>query len=281
MAIEQIESGKSRVVLVFAPHADDLAIFCGGTVALMADAGWRPVMVRVTNDALDSVDVPREETIRRNTEQMHDAVAQLGVTEIVELGYETDLLGDVSEVELRERIIRLFRRYRPYAVISFDPFGMFHENNQDHFKVAYAVDEAFWTAMFDKHHPEHLAEGLRPHGVCERWYFARRLVEVTTAIDIGNVIERKVGAVAGHELMMRNFAHQLLLQAETAGLDFPAVRRARAGDLTPLIDHLVREGNAACGARHGIAFAEEFRVVRFREQAELLAAYERAAEGEA
>src|SRR5690242_14038362 len=166
--IEEIEPGNGRVAMVFAPHADDLAIFCGGTVALMANAGWRPVMVRITNDALDSVDVPRDETIRRTTEQMHAAVARLGVTEIVDLGYETDVLGDGSEVELRERIIRLYREYRPYAVFSCDPFGVFHENNQDHCEVAYAVDEAFWTAMFDKHHPEHLEQGLSLHGVCER-----------------------------------------------------------------------------------------------------------------
>jgi LmbE family N-acetylglucosaminyl deacetylase len=274
MSIEQIQPGESRTVLVFAPHADDGSIFAGGTLALMSDAGWRVVVVRVTNDALDSVGVSRDETIRLNTEQMHQAMSHLGVTEFVELGYETDVLGDVSEVELRERVIRLYRQYRPYAVLSFDPFGMFHENNQDHFKVAYAVDEAFWTAMFDKHHPEHLAEGLEPHAVFERWYFARRLVEVSTAIDISSVLERKIAAVAGHELCMRNFVHQILLQARTGGIELPAVGRALDGPLEPLIDHLVRAGSAATGERHGLAFAEEFRVVRFSGLGEALAAYE-------
>ena len=275
--IEQIRPGEGRTVLVFAPHADDGSIFAGGTLALLADAGWRVVVVRVTNDALDSVGVPRDETIRLNTSQMHEAMAHLGVTEFVELGYETDVLGDVSEVELRERVIRLYREYRPYAVFSFDPFGMFHENNQDHFKVAYAVDEAFWTAMFDKHHPEHLDDGLEPHAVFERWYFARRLVEVTTAVDISSVLERKVAAVAGHELCMRNMVHQILLQARTGGLELPAVERALTGPLEPLIDHLVRSGSAATGERHGLGFAEEFRVVRFGGLQAALEAYERSA----
>jgi LmbE family N-acetylglucosaminyl deacetylase len=274
--IEQIQPGEGRTVLVFAPHADDGSIFAGGTLALMADAGWRVVVVRVTNDALDSVGVPREETIRLNTVQMHEAMAHLGVTEFVELGYETDVLGDVSEVELRERVIRLYREYRPYAVLSFDPFGMFHENNQDHFKVAYAVDEAFWTAMFDKHHPEHFRDGLEPHGVFERWYFARRLVEVTTAIDISTVIERKVAAVAGHELCMRNMVHQILLQGKTAQVALPAVARALDGPLEPFIDHLVRAGSAATGERHALHYAEEFRVVRFGGMESVLLAYEQA-----
>ena len=272
--IEQIQPGRQRTVLVFAPHADDGSIFAGGTLALLVDAGWRVVVVRVTNDALDSVGVPRDETIRLNTVQMHEAMAHLGVTEFVELGYETDVLGDVSEVELRERVIRLYRQYRPYAVFSFDPFGMFHENNQDHFKVAYAVDEAFWTAMFDKHHPEHFDEGLEPHGVFERWYFARRLVEVTTAIDISSVIDRKIAAVAGHELCMRNMVHQILLQARTGGVAVPTVERALDGPLEPLIDHLVRSGSAATGERHQIQFAEEFRVVRFGGMQGVLEAYE-------
>jgi LmbE family N-acetylglucosaminyl deacetylase len=263
MAIEQIHPGEGRTVLVFAPHADDGSIFAGGTLALMSDAGWRVVVVRVTNDALDSFGVGRDETIRVNTEQMHDAMAHLGVTEFVELNYETDVLGDVSEVELRERIIHLYRLYRPYTVMSFDPFGMFHENNQDHFKVAYAVDEAFWTSMFDKHHPEHFAEGLEPHGVFERWYFARRLVEVSTAIDISSVVDRKIAAVAGHELCMRNMVKQILMQAQTGGLSLPAVERALHGPLEPLISHLVRSGSASTGERHGLAYAEEFRVVRF------------------
>ncbi|MGZ4392291.1 MAG: PIG-L deacetylase family protein [Gaiellaceae bacterium] len=272
--IEQIQPGEQRTVLVFAPHADDGSIFAGGTLALMSDAGWRVVMVRVTNDALDSFGVSREETIRQNTEQMHDAMRHLGVTEFVELGYETDVLGDVSEVELRERVIRLYRLYRPYAVMSFDPFGMFHENNQDHFKVAYAVDEAFWTAMFDKHHPEHLVEGLMPHGVFERWYFARRLVEVSTAIDISSVLERKIAAVAGHELCMRNMVQQLVLQARTGDLALPALESALEGPLEPLIDHLVRSGSAATGERHGVPYAEEFRVVRFSGLQASLEAYQ-------
>ena len=179
-------------------------------------------------------------------------------------------------IELRERVIRLYRQYRPYAVFSFDPFGMFHENNQDHFKVAYAVDEAFWTAMFDKHHPEHFDEGLEPHGVFERWYFARRLVEVTTAIDISSVIDRKIAAVAGHELCMRNMVHQILLQARTGGVAVPTVERALDGPLEPLIDQLVRSSSAATGERHQIQFAEEFRVVRFGGMQGVLEAYEQA-----
>ena len=39
--------------------------------------------------------------------------------------------------------------------------------------------EAAWTAQFDKHHPEHLRDGLAPHGVFDRWYFGRCVAEVS------------------------------------------------------------------------------------------------------
>lgn len=245
-------------------HADDPTLFCGGTIRAMAEAGVRVVLLRVTDDRFDSVGLGVEETIRRNTEEFHRAAELLGASQVFELGLQTDVLGDASEVALRERFIFHVRRLRPYAVMSYDPYGAFHEDNQDHIKVAAAVDETYWTAQFDKHHPEHFAEGLAPHGVYERWYFARRLVEVTTPIDISPTIGAKIEAVLAHETMMRNLTHQLRLQADTGGRRVGEIERAAdGGDLRPLVDRLVRAGASATGARHGLTYAEEFRVVRF------------------
>jgi LmbE family N-acetylglucosaminyl deacetylase len=254
---------QGHTVLIVAAHADDAALFCGGTLRLMADRGARVVMLRVTDDRYDSVGMGIAETIAANTEQMHRAAKILGIDEIIELGWETDKLGDASEVALRERFIYHVRRVKPYAVMSFDPYGAFHEDNQDHIKVAHAVDETYWTAQFDKHHPEHFAEGLAPHGVFERWYFARRVVEVTTPIDISSTLERKVEAALAHETMLRHYVNQLRLQARTGGHEIELLERAWAGDLRALMEPLLRGGARATGRRHGLAAAEEFRVVRF------------------
>ncbi len=161
-------------VMVISPHADDVAAFCGGTIARMADEGWRVVLVRVTNDSRDSVGLTVEETIRRNAEEFREAARILGAAEVEELGFETDTLADTPLCALRERLVYMIRKHRPYAVFSFDAAGR-NENNQDHVRVAQATDEALWVATFDLHHPEHFAEGLEPFAVCERWYFAREL----------------------------------------------------------------------------------------------------------
>lgn len=207
---------QERSVLVICPHADDGAIFCGGQIMRFVEEGWRVALVRVTNDETDSVGLSREETIRRNTEQLHAAARILGVADVIELDYVTDCLGDVSRVELREKFIRLFRQHRPYAVMSFDPYAQY-EPNLDHVVVSQAIEEAYWTATFDKHHPEHLEAGLQPHSVCERWYYARRLPVITAAVDISDVIERKIAAVCAHTEMMRNTLNQLKLQLMTWG----------------------------------------------------------------
>lgn len=252
-----------KTVLVIAPHADDAAAFCGGQIVHFANDGWRVVMVRVTNDETDSIGLSREETIRVNTAQMHAAAKILGIQEIVELGYVTDTLGDASRVALREKFIRLFRQYRPYAVMSFDPYAQY-EPNLDHTVTAQAVEEAYWTATFDKHHPEHLAEGLQPHSVCERWYYARQLPHITCAIDISSVLERRIDALAAHVEMMKNTLNQSRLQMATWGRRFPALDAAiESGNVRPFLSMWLRYHYAQIGAKHGMTYAEEYRVERF------------------
>lgn len=250
-------------MLVIVAHADDAALFVGGTLRLLADRGARVVLLRVTDDRYDSVGLSIPETVAANTRELERAAHILGIADIVELGWETDKLGDASEVALRERFIYHVRRQKPYAVMSFDPYGAFHEDNQDHIRVAHAVDETYWTAQFDKHHPEHFAEGLAPHGVYERWYFARRVVEVTTPIDVSTAIEAKIEAALAHETMLRHFVHQLRLQARTGGHTIEALEDAASGDLRALMTRMLTAGARATGRRHGLPMAEEFRVVRF------------------
>ena len=261
-------------MLVVTAHADDAALFLGGTIARWAEANWRVVVVRVTDDRWDSVDLDEASTISANAREFREAMTTLGVVESVDLGYPTDTLGDASEVELREHMIRLIRTHKPYALVTFDPYAMFGEDNQDHVKVAIAVDESFWTAQFDKHHPEHLAAGLAPHGVFERWYFGRRVIEVTNVIDVSSTLDRKVAAAQCHRTPMKNFAHQLRLQARTGGWEVSVLNESIAADDTSsLVDMFVRGATSQTGKRHELDAAEEFRVVRFGGLEALLQAF--------
>lgn len=254
-----------HTAMVISPHADDAAAFCGATLARLAAQGWRVLMVRVTDDSKDSLGLSVEETLRRNREQMEAAARILGIAEIIELGYPTDSLADVSETALRERFVYLFRKHRPYAVFTFDPYGLY-ENNQDHIRVAQAVDEAFWVACFDKHHPEHFAEGLSPFSVCERWYFGRNLPGENYAEDVSETMHLKVAALCAHREMMRNTVNQYRLQLRTWGRQAPWLEQSLDGDLLPLLALVMQEQGNAAASKYGLGegrMGESFRLERF------------------
>ncbi len=264
-----------HTAMVISPHADDATAYCGATLAKFADQGWKVILVRVTDDSKDSKELSVEETIQANTEQLHEAAAILGISEIVELGYETDCLGDVSRVELRERFVYLFRKYRPYAVFTFDPDGLY-ENNLDHVVVAEAVNEAFWISCFDKHHPEHFDEGLEPFSVCERWYFARVLPEATHAEDITRYLGKKVDALCAHQTMMSHVFHQYQMQLKTWGRRMPWLDASvEQGEWRPLIALVMQEQANAVAKEFDLGegrMGEVFRLVRFGDLEEMFQA---------
>lgn len=259
------KTNMAHTALIICPHADDAAAFMGGTTAKLAAEGWNTVLVRVTDDCKDSVGSSLEETIRVNTEQLAKAAEIMGVHEIVELNYETDCLADVSEVDLRERMVYLFRKYKPYSVYGFDPFGI-NEGNMDHVVVAQAVEEAYWVSCFDLHYPEHLKEGLEPFSVCERWYYGRDLPGANHAEDVTEFMVTAVEALCAHEMMMNNMVNQYRLQAKTWGKTIPSLEDANDGDLRPLLTRFLY-GRAEAVARafqlESGRFAESFRVTRF------------------
>jgi len=251
-----------RSVMIVVAHADDAALFCGGTIAAMSRAGARMTLVRVTNDDTDSVGLSPTETVDRNARELALAASILGIGTICDFGYPSDQMSDVPEVELRERLIRVMREIKPFAVLTFDPHGGGGEDNQDHLRVAQAMDEAFWTSMFDKHHPEHFDVGLAPHGVVERWYFARPPSQVSHIVDTSQVLDAKCDAAAQHTTMLGNLVEQLHLMAKTEGRELP--RLADIGeDLPNFIRSLVRAGAEATGAKYEVPAAEEFRRVRY------------------
>lgn len=255
--------GRGRVLLVAIAHADDAAIFAGGVLALFVQAGWQVHVLRVTDDRWDSVGMDEGETIACNAAELRAAAKVLGLAGVEDLGWQTDVLGDASRVALRERLIHALRRLKPYALMGFDPNSMLYEDNLDHKVLAEALDEAFWTAMFDKHHPEHFAEGLAPHGCVERWYFGRMVSAVTHVFDTSGVIDAQFRAVRCHATPIANMAAQYALQAATAGRPQVETDAALADPAQALCARL-RLSAAEKGQPFGLAAAEYLRLHRTR-----------------
>lgn len=256
---------EKTAMAVFA-HADDVSGKCGGTLAKWAADGWKVILVRVTNDDKDSYNLPtKEATEKANTEEFLRAAEILGASVLEDLGFVTDVLGDVSMVALRERIVYMFRKYQPYAVFSFDPYTPY-EPNLDHRRVGQATEEAYWVSNFHLHYPEHLEAGYMPHSVCERWYFARSPVDANYAEDITDVFEQKVAAFCAHDKQVRNTLHQFQLHLKTWGRRVPQIDQALVDDPRPLLEQFMRQDCARAAEAFGLGpgrLAEVFRVNRF------------------
>jgi LmbE family N-acetylglucosaminyl deacetylase len=261
MRAADLAYGSGRVLLVIVAHADDPAIFAGGVLRLFVQAGWLVHALRVTDDRWDSVGWGEDETIARNAAEFRAAAATLGLAGVEDLGWQTDVLGDASRVALRERLIHAIRQLKPYALMGFDPNSLLYEDNLDHKVLAEAMDEPFWTAMFDKHHPEHFAERLAPHGCVERWYFGRSVAAVTHVFDTTDVIETQMQAVTCHATPIANMAAQYAQQAATAGYLQQETDKALADPAAALCDRL-RAGASARGQHFGLAAAEYLRLHR-------------------
>src|SRR5213080_292351 len=93
------------------------------------------------------------------------------------------------------------RRHKPDVLFTWDPHAPYEEH-QDHRAVAWAATEAAMFAHFPLYHPEHREEGLEPHYVGERYFFAKSPRDANKTVDISDYIEPKIEALCEHVCQM-------------------------------------------------------------------------------
>lgn len=187
--------------MVVVAHPDDAEFMCAGTVAKWAAAGAEVTYVVITKGDKGSDDpkmTPSRLAEIREAEQ-RDAGAMLGVKHFEFMGYADGYLQPT--LDLRRDIARLIRRYRPEAVITFDPtnrfFGDSYVNHPDHRAAGDAcIDAVFPSARDRLTFPELLADGLEPHKV--KQLFLASAVESNVLVDITATIDLKLAAILAH-----------------------------------------------------------------------------------
>jgi len=256
---------ESKSVLVIVAHADDMEFMAGGTIARMAAMGYTIHEVIATNNERGTLerDWSAQFTADSRREEARRGATVLGVDPEIEfLGYEDGRLGETPLNELREKCLRAIRRHRPDVLFTWDPHAPY-EDHQDHRAIAWAATEAAMFSHFPLYQPEHRDEGLEPHYVGERYFFAKSPRDVNKAVDISDVIERKIDALCQHLSQMEMTVMDLKLQLAASCLDIPFLRDADPKEFRPVIDAQIKAWAASVGRRHGFAYAEEFRRVRF------------------
>ncbi|MDO8617213.1 MAG: PIG-L family deacetylase [Dehalococcoidia bacterium] len=252
-------------VLVIVAHADDMEFMAGGAIARMAALGYHIREVIATNNERGTLepDWSTQFTADARREEARAGARVLGVDPDIEfLGYEDGRLSETPLNELRERCMRAIRRHQPDVLFTWDPHAPYEEH-QDHRAVAWAATEAATFSHFPLYHPEHRAEGLQPHYVGERYFFAKSPRDVNKVVDISGYIDRKVDALCAHVCQMEMTVMDLQVQLAASGLDVPLLRDAYPRDYRPLVEAQIRAWAAATGRQAGFAYAEEFRRVRF------------------
>jgi LmbE family N-acetylglucosaminyl deacetylase len=193
--IEKAVAGKphaGKVLAAIQPHVDDVAIFAGGTVAKLINEGYTGYLIRTTNDEMAGAGTTGETVLHNEID--NEAVAKtLGLKKAFSLEYRNHRMDSEPWQDFRGRLIFLFRLLKVDTVVCYDPWGIYEEN-PDHYVTAKMVEAACWMAGMGKDYPEHMAAGLTPHGVKEKYYFARGPQLVNRIVDISAQIDQKVAA---------------------------------------------------------------------------------------
>ena len=218
-------------------HPDDAEFSCSATVAKWAKAGCEITYVLITSGNVgthDTTYTPATLMEVRECEQ-RNACAVLGVKHVEFLRHDDGRL--VADLNLRRKLVRLIRQYKPEVVFCGDPNQVFWLNNRinhpDHRAAALAaIDAIFPASEMELLWPE---EGpvWKVHGV-----YVRTEDGMNTWIDVSDTIESKIKALREHHSQL---------------------------DDNKGLEDMIRQRHADAGKDHGLAYAESFRVIKLKE----------------
>ncbi len=264
VTIERAAEGtphQGKVLALITPHLDDGPIFAFGTIAKLLREGYSGYLIRTSNDEKDSYDLSVGETVLANERDMRALVKATGLKNVFDLGYRNHRMDDISRIELRARLIFLFRLLKVDTVFSYDPWDHYEEN-PDHYVTAQAVEAACWMAGGGKDFPEHFEAGLKPHGVREKYYFARGPQQlVNRVVDIGPTLAAKRIAIGCCRTMVTNMVEGLNATLGARKLKIPEFSAGGDQAIDAYITAVFEPRDAETGRAHGLTYAEQFHYI--------------------
>ena len=221
-------------------HPDDIEFGAGGTLAKWAAAGCTVHFIVCTDGSKGTWDVTAdtaELAARRAVEQVEAArrLRQEGPGEVVFLGQVDGELDNLRTV--RSRLAREIRRLRPDIVLGHDPWKRYRLH-PDHRAAGLLLCDAVVAARDPHFFPEHELEHHRP---------SRMLLweadEPDHVEDVSAWTDTKLGALEAHVSQFES----TMKAVDEIQLDAFRTR--------------IRERLASIGAPHGLAAAEQFKLI--------------------
>jgi LmbE family N-acetylglucosaminyl deacetylase len=184
-------------------------------------------------------------------------VKTAGLKKSFDLSYRNHRMDEVSKTELRQRLVFLFRLLKVDTVMSYDPWGHYEEN-PDHYITAQAVEAACWIAAGKLDWPEHKEVGLEPHGVSEKYYFARGPQLVNRVVDIGPFVAQKRAMIESCETMILHMVKDVNESLAKKGLKLPAMAGADDAAIKAYVNDVFVARDHRVGAKYKLEYAEEY-----------------------
>lgn len=223
-------------VVFFHAHPDDEAIFTGGTIARLADAGVRVVVVIATSGELGVHHGGASTLAEHRADETRAACDVLGVARLELLGYtdsglappgepmpdDAFALADVDEAA--RRLAAIITEERASALVYYDEGGIY--GHADHLAVhrvgRSAADLAGVATVYEStvdreylHFVETHLVGLAVLSMHEEVPTGVPTVLVSTTIDVTSVIDRKRAAMAAHASQIPPDSTVLRFDADT------------------------------------------------------------------
>lgn len=234
MASTDFDDEFSTYMLVVA-HPDDSEFGAAGTVARLTSEGKRVIIIQVTSGNKGTTDphADTNEVAKYREAELTEAARRLNVDHVEFLRCPDGEL--MPDLELREKIVRMIRTWRPDVIITHDPFRPYALHG-DHRATGLATTDAVYpTARDPLYFPEHFQAGLEPHKTAELWYFGAD--EPDKFIDITGTFDRKIDALRAH--------------------------KSQVGDGPELVERL-RERHVELAKDQEYELAEAFKVIQMR-----------------
>lgn len=189
-------------------HPDDIEFSCAGTLARWAKAGTRVTYVLCTSGdvGIDEPGMTREKATEIREVESQAAAEIVGASEVVFLREPDGLLSPT--LELRKKIVREIRRFKPEVVLCGDPTivwgGDTYINHPDHRAAALAALEAAFPAAGQPNLFQELEdEGLSAHKV--RKVYVTGWAQTGLYVNIEDTIDVKIAALRAHKSQMKDW----------------------------------------------------------------------------
>jgi LmbE family N-acetylglucosaminyl deacetylase len=189
-------------------HPDDIEFSCAGTLARWAKAGTKVSYVLCTSGdvGIETPGMTRARAMEIREAEQLEASRLVGASEVIFLREPDGLLQ--ATLDLRRRLVREIRRFRPEVVLCGDPTivwaGDDYINHPDHRAAATAaLDAAFPAAGQPNLFEEFAEEGFRAHRprkvYVTVWEGGDEFVNIEETIDI------KINALRAHKSQMKDW----------------------------------------------------------------------------